>query len=569
MTTVLQNDFDSIPVTSRYTADDAINDGALIRLCEPQEADQVLPIHQISSMDGYLRSYGAILGRKAIHALTPLHVPDRDPLPSFEDYLREPFPAQQHVCAAAVKMMDSRGSGFIVGEMGCIAGESEVYDPVAGLYRRVDQITEPFHVVAYDEANETLAVGTALTPFIKGRKELYKVTLEFGRSFLCTHDHVVLTRSGWKRLDQLVVGRENGDRLRAASSVGGIAAIGWEAIKEIRYERTDIYYDFTVEKFHNYVMAGVVHHNTGKTLIGAVAVDMHARRSRRQGGRGGKYRAIVLCPDHLIGKWCRELQGTIPGAIVTRFGPQGEEQLVGKRSRTGKGEKCLNDESNTRRSLRDVLALLSKGSVGAKPGIRGKRWKKPDGPEWYVLGRNQAKWLSDWIGLADEQKGFANVGGRLGGRSSASLRRKSLCSKTIVVDHEPVKDEYGRQLYDANYKPVTKPVLGQVYCCPRCGAVVRNQKGVPVGRKDLTSGRASRRSSAGPSTSRPSPAPTSPTCPAARSSLRPRTSSLTSRSSPRSTTLGGSGSCWSAVSRCFTTRRGPTAGHLLVSFRKS
>jgi hypothetical protein len=213
-------------------------------------------------------------------------------------------------------------------------------------------------------------------------------------------------------------------------------------------------------------------------------VDLHARRSRRQGGRGGKYRAIVLCPDHLIGKWCRELQGTIPGAIVTRFGPQGDEHLAGKRGRTGKGEKSLSDESNTRRSLRDVLALLSKGSVGANPGVRGKRWRKPDGPEWYILGRNQAKWLSDWIGLADEQKGFANVGGK----SSANSRRKNLCSKTVVVDREPVKDECARQTYDANDKPVTRPVLGQVYCCPRCGSVVRNQKGVPLGRKDLTSG---------------------------------------------------------------------------------
>jgi hypothetical protein len=223
---------------------------------------------------------------------------------------------------------------------------------------------------------------------------------------------------------------------------------------------------------------------TGKTLIGAVAVDMHARRSRRQGGSGGKYRAIVLCPDHLIGKWCRELQGTIPGAIVTRFGPQGDEHQAGKPGRTGNGEKCLNDESNTRRSLRDVLALLSKGSEVAKPGVRGKRWKKPNGPEWYVLGRNQAKWLSDWIGLADEQKGLADFGGK----SPANSQRKSLCSKTVVVDREPVKDECGRQTYDANYKPITKPVVAQVYCCPQCGSVVRNQKGGPVGRKELTSG---------------------------------------------------------------------------------
>jgi hypothetical protein len=185
-----------------------------------------------------------------------------------------------------MKMMDSRGSGFIVGEMGCIAGESEVYDPVAGLYRRVDQITEPFHVVAYDEANETLAVGKALTPFIKGRKELYRVTLEFGRSFLCTQDHVVLTRSGWKCLDQLVLGRENGDRLRAASSVGGIAAIGWEAVREIKYEHTDIYYDFTVEKYHNYVMA--------EPSEVAVGLDRPGRRT--EGLRQRRWQVVSKLP---------------------------------------------------------------------------------------------------------------------------------------------------------------------------------------------------------------------------------------------------------------------------------
>src|SRR4051812_15147538 len=119
----------------------------------------IKPVEDVGSMDEYLQNYGKILGRKAINALTPLHVPGRDELPDFDDMLREPFPCQAHVVAAAVKMMDNVGSGFIVGEMG-----------------------------------------------------------------------------------------------------------------------------------------------TGKTLLGMTSVHKHAARSRNQGGKGGKYRAIVLCPDHLIEK---------------------------------------------------------------------------------------------------------------------------------------------------------------------------------------------------------------------------------------------------------------------------
>ena len=107
--------YHEIPTIHADTADDAVQDGALLDLAPRGE---VKPLSEIASLDDYLRSYGKILGKKAIHALNPLHVPNRDMLPEFEDMLREPFPAQQHVIAASVKMMDKVGSGFIVGEMG-------------------------------------------------------------------------------------------------------------------------------------------------------------------------------------------------------------------------------------------------------------------------------------------------------------------------------------------------------------------------------------------------------------------------------------------------------------------
>jgi len=275
---------------------------------------RVKPLSDIDSMDGYLGSYGKILGLKAIEALSPLHVPERDTLPDFGDIPsnREPFDCQKHVIAATVKMMDRVGSGFIVGEMG-----------------------------------------------------------------------------------------------------------------------------------------------TGKSLMGAVGVDRHTRRSRKKGGKNGRYRALVLAPDHLVKKWCREIEETLPDATATRFGVPDAEEVFSK-----KGKKGGKAESSTRLTLRDIVALLDGRSNGG-------RWPKPRGPEWYVLGRNQAKWLSDWVGIADK-------GPRFGGKTPT----KSLASKTVIIDRVHEKDEYGRVLK-------TKNVLGSVYVCPKCGCKQVDKKGVPLSEKDF------------------------------------------------------------------------------------
>ena len=84
-------------------------------VAEPEPQKQLA---DIVTMDDYLRQFGKTLARKAITSLDPLQVQDRDGVPDFDDMLREPFPCQANAIAAASKMLDEAGSGFLVGEMG-------------------------------------------------------------------------------------------------------------------------------------------------------------------------------------------------------------------------------------------------------------------------------------------------------------------------------------------------------------------------------------------------------------------------------------------------------------------
>jgi hypothetical protein len=106
---------------------------------------------------------------------------------------------------------------------------------------------------------------------------------------------------------------------------------------------------------------------TGKTIMGAMIIDQHAARSGRKGGRNGKYRAVVLCPDHLITKWQDEIERTIPSPEVAIFDAKNKSQ---------------------RHLLKDMIKLYDK----LRGPVKG-HWPKPTGPEWFILGHNQAKFL--------------------------------------------------------------------------------------------------------------------------------------------------------------------------------
>jgi hypothetical protein len=200
----------------------------------------------------------------------------------------------------------------------------------------------------------------------------------------------------------------------------------------------------------------------GKTLLGMLAVHKHAQRSVRNGGCNGNYRALVIAPDHLCGKWKEELEETIPGVRVTLF------------DANGKGCKHLVSDMNR-------LYAEMRGSNG--------RWRKPQGAEFYILGRDQSKYMPARSGLGNKRPGFGSVAGRLDGHRTVVQVGEALDGTPITeVMHEPADRgkplEHGssrRFLVDIeDENGNTKRLVARRWVCPSCGKPVVDKNGAPV-----------------------------------------------------------------------------------------
>ena len=205
---------------------------------------------------------------------------------------------------------------------------------------------------------------------------------------------------------------------------------------------------------------------TGKTIIGMLSVHEHAKRSVRKGGCNGAYRALVLCPDHLIKKWRDELVATIPGVKVVTFDPEG----VGCRQ-------LITDMNRLYTELRQDNG----------------RWRKPEGPEWYILGRDQSKLMPARAPVGSEKMGFSAAcdNTKIGGERRVSQ---------IGVDSEGLPITEAKIVYQ-NHPPGKHLVNGSTrkaltryrnkdgeyvtekyteYVCPACGKPVFDKNGKPI-----------------------------------------------------------------------------------------
>lgn len=261
-------------------------------------------LSSIRSIDDYLIKNGKLIGHRARSLLDPLWVPGVNELPSFDEYLREPFEAQAHVIEAIIRMYDNVGSGFLCGEMG-----------------------------------------------------------------------------------------------------------------------------------------------TGKTIMGILAADRHAQEKATAGNYPKAYYACVLCPDHLITKWKREIEETIPDVDTMTF-----------------------------QNWKDMGKLMQyRVPMSAKDEIaNGAKWMKPERPTWFILGRNQVKFMPDWRGLGKERKSKKDSNAKDAENARLVIKRK-------VIGHHPKLDEHGNQVWGLDKRGLNvrkmEPDIAEYVACPKCGEFPRDEKG--------------------------------------------------------------------------------------------
>jgi len=90
-------------------------------------------------------------------------------------------------------------------ESGCLTGETLIYLPDEGAYRRIDSLVgqSGFNVLALNTATWKLEPRPVLRAFSTGHKLVYRLKTQLGRSIRATGNHQFLTIEGWRRLDEL------------------------------------------------------------------------------------------------------------------------------------------------------------------------------------------------------------------------------------------------------------------------------------------------------------------------------------------------------------------------------
>lgn len=101
-----------------------------------------------------------------------------------------------------VKDIDAFAEAMLISMAGCVSGETFV-QTVDGPCRIDSLVGVPFYAMV-DGQEYLVDKGS----FVSGTKQLYDVSLSSGHEVRATDEHPFLTRDGWKRLGQIVLGTE-------------------------------------------------------------------------------------------------------------------------------------------------------------------------------------------------------------------------------------------------------------------------------------------------------------------------------------------------------------------------
>lgn len=159
----------------------------------------------------------------------------------------------------------------------CISGDSRIYLPETCVETEVEKLVGQagFKVIAMDEHGD-LVEATCLDVWETGQKWVYEITTSNGQKVKASSNHPFFTPYGWKTLetlqkeDQIAVADDELMLLIRESDIASrpslsttITAISWARIVSIEPKGMEMTYDLHVEGHHNFLVNGIVAHNSG------------------------------------------------------------------------------------------------------------------------------------------------------------------------------------------------------------------------------------------------------------------------------------------------------------------
>ncbi len=208
-------------------------------------------------------------------------------------------------------------------ESGCLSGDTLVYLPDLGLHMQIRDLAggNSFKVGAFNQVTQRFVRAEVSNAFCTGTRQVFRISTQKGRTLRATANHKFLTKSGWKRLDELRLDdriatvktgaqwmaapkpgkqvdafnafpsrlaapaapalssevREGllaiqsvGEELRPADVYPAFAGSGdetglevfWDTVASIEADGKEDVYDLTVPEFHNFVANDIVVHNS-------------------------------------------------------------------------------------------------------------------------------------------------------------------------------------------------------------------------------------------------------------------------------------------------------------------
>jgi replicative DNA helicase len=122
--------------------------------------------------------------------------------------LRIPVIAISQLSRAPEQRPDKRPILSDLRESGCLAGDTPIYLPDTGTYVPIKELVgkSGFRVLALDQGWWRMEAKKVTNAFATGRKPVFKLATNLGRSIRATANHKFLTMEGWRRLDELVPG---------------------------------------------------------------------------------------------------------------------------------------------------------------------------------------------------------------------------------------------------------------------------------------------------------------------------------------------------------------------------